>query len=768
MFDLNADDGSVRRKAYKSPIPDAEDPRPVVGRKLDNAKNEQLHAMLLDHYIRELDRQADNRAEMAVDEDFYDNKQWRDEDAATLEERGQMPLVYNVISASVDWVIGSEKRARADYKVLPRRKQDSKPAERKSQILKYLSDCNRSPFDVSRAFADAVKVGVGWLEDGVEPDPEIEPIYGRHESWRNILYDSSANELDLSDGRYIFRSKWVDLDISQALFPKRKNLLRRSVETDTSFAAIDLYGDDAMDSQENELDQSYGSRRSDDVTGGYHRQRVRLIEAWFRIPVKTAKLVGGQFSGEIYDEHSEGHRAEIESGDAEIRESISMRMYVAIMTRVGLLYLGPSPYRHNRFPFTPIWGYRRGRDGLPYGMIRRLRDIQEDVNKRASKALYILSTNKTIMDKGAVDDLDEFMEEVARPDAVIVKNPGKELTINAERDLSQWHLELMSRSIAMIQQASGVTDELLGRRTNASSGIAIERRQSQGQMATNAFFDNLRFAFQVRGEKQLSLIEQFMTEEKAFRITNMRGTPEYITVNDGLPENDIVRSKADYVISEADWRATVRQAQTEELLDLLGKLAPVNPAIVMTMLDLVVESMDIPNREELVRRIRALTGQSDPDAEEPTPEEIQRAQAEAQNQQLQQGMLQAELRKKMADAAKAESQARQIAAKMVGDNVDAQQKALAAAREAITLPASTHVADHILAESGFKSQSDIEAEAEKLAGELAAQQQAAAAQEAAQQEQAMAEQAPDPDQSAAQQPHPQMQQPQPQPPAEAR
>jgi hypothetical protein len=80
-----------------------------------------------------------------------------------------------------------------------------------------------------------------------------------------------------------------------------------------------------------------------------------------------------------------------------------------------------------------------------------------------------------------------------------------------------------------------------------------------------------------RAEYALSLMEQFMSEQKQFRITNSRGGPEFITINDGLPQNDITRSKADFIIDEDDYRASVRQAQVAELLDLLGKLAPVAP-----------------------------------------------------------------------------------------------------------------------------------------------------------------------------------------------
>ena len=51
-----------------------------------------------------MDRQTQNRYEMAIDEDYYDNIQWDDESAAILRQRGQAPLVYNVISTSVRWV----------------------------------------------------------------------------------------------------------------------------------------------------------------------------------------------------------------------------------------------------------------------------------------------------------------------------------------------------------------------------------------------------------------------------------------------------------------------------------------------------------------------------------------------------------------------------------------------------------------------------------------------------------------------------------------
>lgn len=724
MFDLRAQDGSVRRKELKSPVP-AGDPAPPRRRAdpLDSEKAVELHRRLLDYYTRELDRQAANRREMALDEDFYDNEQWSDEDKAVLEARGQKPLVYNVVATTVDWVLGSERRARSDYKLLARRKKDSKAAERKSQLLKYLSDTNNSPFHWSASFGDTVKVGLGWIEDGIRDDGEDEPIYERRENWRFVLHDSSAVELDLSDARYLFRMKWVDLDIAQAMFPQRAGLLDMSVDAIDQVAELGLYGDDAMDAQEIDLDREAGGRRADDVTGGYHRRRVRIIECWYRVPTRTKKMIGGQFSGEIFDPGSLGHDDAVAGGESEVQERSTMRMHVALFTLSGMLWMGESPYRHNRFPLTPIWGFRRGRNNLPYGLIRRIRGIQEDINKRASKALHILSNNRVIMEEGAVDDLDEFEEEVARPDGLIVVKPGKKIEFSTDRELSQYQLEMMGRSIAMVQQASGVTDELMGRGTNARSGVAIQSRQDQGQMATSGLFDNLRFAKQIAGGKLTSLVEQFMTEQKSFRITNMRGNAEYIDINDGLPENDITRSKADFVISEADWRATLRQAQADELFSLLAKIGPVAPQVVIVMLDLLIESMDLPNRDELVRRIRQATGMTDPDQEEPSPEDIQRKQAQAQEQQFKQQVAVANLEKLQAEVAKLIAQAKEIEAKTTGTKVTSQQRALEAAAGAVAQPGITHVADHILGESGYRSRSDEQAEQMEAAAAAARAQQ---------------------------------------------
>lgn len=713
MFDLSSDDGSVRRS--KPNLADGEEgfDRRAQRRRGQRSQEEMgaLHRRLMAIYTQELDRQSENRMEMAIDEDHYDNDQYSEEDKATLESRGQYAIVYNVVSTSVDWVTGTQRRARTDYKILPRRKDGGEQAQRKTDLMKYIGDTSRSQYVVSRAFADQVKVGLGWIEDCYDEGDDGEPVRRRYESWRFMLWDSSSLNPDLTDARFVSRTKWVDLDIAHAIFPKKTNLLEQSAHQADDYVNLDLHGDEAMDAQEI-ANQQRGSLAQADYD--YDRRRVRIIEMWWRQPAQIWRWRGGEFDGEIYDPESPGHRDAQRSGDGELLNVTAMRTFVTLMTPQGILYHGESPYRHNRYPFTPLWGFRRGRDNMPYGMIRRLRDIQQDVNKRASKALHILSTSKTIMDEDTLPDdysIDDFLEEVSRPDAVIVKRRGTHLEINADRELSQYHVELMNRSISMIERASGVTNDNLGRTTNAQSGIAIQRRQDQGSLASMHYFDNLAFSLQISGEKQLANMEQFITEEKAFRITNQRGTPQYVTVNDGDEANDITRTKADYILSEQDFNESMRNAAALELIELM-KVMP--PQVALTVIDLVIEGMDLRNREEIVKRIRQITGQRDPDSEEMTPEEMQAAEMAGRQQQMAQALQEAEIAEAVAKAqeaiAKARKMTRDADAGSLSESVAAQKTALEAAALALGDPAATEVADKIMHESGFVSRTEQERE----------------------------------------------------------
>lgn len=680
---------------------------------LDSPKSLKLLRDMQTWFDQESQRQAANRFQMALDEDYYDSLQWSEEDAQVLIDRGQAPVVYNEIKASIDWMIGTERRMRMDFKVLARRKDGGKNAEAKTSLLKYLSDTNNSEFHRSRSFDDAIKAGYGVIETGLRGDPTDELLYERYQDWRSTLYDSNSVEHDMSDARYFFRWKDLDEDIALAYFADRADIIRSSIKNQGAYDAADWSEGKRTDPAEDWQPRT-GRYQPYDGTAFAESSRkiVRFYECWYRMPVMRKVFQGGDLSGQTYDANNPEHADEVQRGCG-LYDKLELEVRVAIYTSVGLVYEGKSPYRHNRFPFVITWCYRRKRDNAPYGCIRPLRDAQDGLNKRHSKAHWILSTISVIMDKGAVDDVDELREEVARPDRIIIKNPNKSLEIDRDTALANEHLQLMEGDANYIRKLSGVNDENLGRKTNATSGVAINARTEQGSIVTTEPFDNHRFAMQQLGEIELSLVEQFYSEEKVIRLLGGRGQANYVELNmpdeNGNIINDITATEADFVISEQDYKSTIRQAMFESLFDIMGRMAQMGgPGLqaAMNMLDLVVDMADLPNKEELVGRIRKINGQTDPDAEM-TPE--QQAEMEANNQKAQE---QAQMEARTAEAniklleakvAQLEKQTEKVDAERLTAMVTAMYEALQAGQIVASVPGVAPVADEILKGAGYQS-----------------------------------------------------------------
>lgn len=608
---------------------------PMVGHKLDSAEARKEHRQLLTWFYLERERQSANRLDMAMDADFYDNQQWDPEDAAVLRDRGQMPLVYNEVAPMVDWIIGTERRARVDWKVLPRTEDDTKSADIKTKVLKYVSDVNRVQFNRSRAFADAVKAGVGWLDDGVRDDPTQDVLYSKCEDWRNVLWDSMSYEHDLSDARYLFRWRWVDEDIAVMMFPDRANEIRQAMQDSAGLSDSDWEENDwkgATDNGRSGRLQASGSGVSVDA----QRNRVKLIECQYRKPVKVKIVGSGPMKGSFFNENDNALVNALNQSGGSIIDKMMMRVHVAVFTEARLLSLDTSIFRHNRFSLTPVWCYRRGRDRLPYGAIRRVRDVQQDLNKRASKALFMLNTNQIIADEGAVDDWDLLRDEADRPDGLIVKKAGKQIEIRRDTDAATGQIQMMALDAQSIQKSAGVSQENMGRQTNAVSGEAIKARQLQGSVVTTEPFDNLRLATQIQGEKQLSLVEQFYTEEKVIRLTGAKGAIEWVYVNkpeqqpDGSVRyvNDITSSMADFIVAEQDYAGTLRQVMFDSLNQMAMRLPP---EVSLRILTIAMEFSDLPNKEEITDALRKMTGERDPN-KEMSPEEQQQAQMQAEQQ----------------------------------------------------------------------------------------------------------------------------------------
>lgn len=652
-------------------------------------KEMELHAKLMTWFQQEMRRQSVNRYQMALDEDYYDSEQWTAQEKSALRSRGQAPIVYNETKSTIDWLIGTERRTRTDFTVHAREetKEADEDAKLKTKLLKYLQDVNKTVFERSAVADDVFKAGVGWLEVGISEDPEDEPVYLRHQSWRSIIYDSLGERRDIDDSRYLFRFRMVDLDLAIAYFPEKEQELRASAVSSDSQSYLEWWNGSLMDDigSGTPMPGKYTMYDSDAWANNL-RERVLLIEAWYREPTKEKTGMG----------------------PAAI-DRVRMKMRVSIMTEKHIIIDQLSPYNHNKYPFVPFWCYRRKRDGAPYGVARAIRGPQDSLNKRMSKVQHILSQSQIIAENDAFDDeimtAEEAREEYSAPDGMVLLARGglNKVKTDRQNDVADSHVRLMDTDTAIIRNAAGVTNENLGRDTSATSGIAVQKKTEQGSILTAEIFDNMLLARQIEGEITLSLVEQYYNQPKVFSITGERQKREYVKINSPDPVtgtilNDITARRASFMIGEQNWKQTLQQAAAESMMDLLQQLAPTSPEVVMSLLDVAVELFDLPNKTLVLQRIRAVTGMTDPN-ETPTPEEDAQRQ---DNQRKKDEAEQLEVDRLRAELENLRAKTKQLDAQAVKAGTETAYAAMQGAQVVATMPAVAPIADQIMKGAGYQ------------------------------------------------------------------
>ncbi len=616
-------------------------------------------------YQRELDLQAVARTERAIDVAFYDGDQFTDEELEEYEARNQTPRVFNEIKPTVDWLLGGERRIRTDWAVLPRTEDDSEASIRKSKLAKYIDDINNARWHRSEAYGDMTKNGEGWIAVEYLPNQDGDfQIMIQHEHWRYMLADSKSRRRDMTDMQYLWRVKVIDLNTLINHFPDKKSELI-NLSDDMSVLEDELLDEALVSVDPSDKNRQIRTGSLSFTQSAGDRDGVKVYEMWYRQSEKVKLLRGeGSFNNQPYDEKNQDHQVLTQHYGFQVAEVTRQQMYCAMYTDDTVLYRQKSPYKHNRFPFVRRYAYLKDREGTPYGVIRSVRDPQSDLNIRRNKALFMLSSVRVIMEQGAVEDRNALAEEVARWDSIIEVKDGKELRIEEGSDRANQQLNVGEQNSAYIRQISGVTGENRGMDTNATSGIAIQARQEQGTVISTVLTDMHSLGRKLEGELVLSLIEQFYDKPFQFRITadNLKDKVEFAKINDEAePETNITKTQSDFVVSERDYRTTMRQALSEQMLSSAGAIAQHtgNPQLAVAMLTSAIELQDLPDKDRLIDGLRKASGM--PPMNETEEDRQQREQKEQQAQQKQQEQqqltLQLEMKERGAKIAEMEARA---------------------------------------------------------------------------------------------------------------
>ncbi|WP_421185585.1 portal protein [Aeromonas enteropelogenes] len=608
---------------------------------------------------------------------YYDGDQLRPEVISVLRERGQPPLIHDLIAPTIDGVLGMEAKTRTSMMVVADDHDDELEQISEAVNSRFFDICRLGGADLARsnAYASQIKAGIGWVEVSRSDDPFGPPYRFRCVHRDEVFWDWHSRELDLSDCRWLMRRRWVDVDEACTMVPSKADIIRSSVGE--RWSAIDV---EAIQGTDPNLENAFEEWAAfDDAQVEWcseDRKRVLLQVVYYRTYTMRKVLMLETGRAVEFDKHNPMHIAVVALGRGAVENHPVAVIRETWFAGPHLLIDRPCEAPHNMFPLVPFWGYRKDRSGEPYGLIARAIPAQDEVNLRRIKLTWLLQAKRVIMDKDATDmSREQVMEEVERPDGYIELNPDRKsnqsindvFQVQQDFNVAAQQFQVMQDSMKLIQDTMGVYAAYLGQGETGQSGVAIANLVEQGATTLSELNDNYRVACQLMGQLALSYLLEDMTKRKNLRvIVNVDDAQRRKVVmlnvqgEDGRLTNDVSRLQAHIALAPIQHTAVYKAQLAERMTQAMSQLPPEAQA---ACFDLLVELMDVPNKREFTERVRKSMGiQKDPD--QMTPEEKQAAQQQAQQQQMQQQLAMRELQAQVAElegkAAKWQGEAQRI------------------------------------------------------------------------------------------------------------
>lgn len=594
---------------------------------------------MLSQYVRWFEESEETtwkaRKDSERDRDYVDGKQLTDIQISKLKQRGQPPVVFNVIKDKVGFLQGVEKSQRTDPKAFARTPQHDQDAEAATDALRYVCENEDYQAKRSKVFRNLVVEGIGGIRVGIKMGKRGPEISLKRVPWDRFFFDPHSSAHDFSDARYYGEVVWMDYEDAVATYPEHKD----------------------------DLNVTYNSTSVSDTFDDKPRWKVWADKARKRIRVV-----------QMYH---------IKDGTWHFCEFV----------RGKVLKSGPAPFvDENGMPEPDMIMESTyvDRENNRYGEVRQFIDPQDEINKRRSKALHLLTMRQVIADRGAVDDPEHAKRQLARPDGYIEKNPGMEFEIASNMDLTSGQVSLYQETMAYMDRV-GPNAAMLGD-AEGQSGRAIQAQQQGGMMEMGDLLDTLR-RFDVRVYRAIwNRVRQFWTDERWVRVTDNEENVRFVgfnrpmTVQDKLMElpedqramemqrmsmmpgdprlgmlagiqNPVAEMDVDIIIEDAPDTVTIQGEEYEKLMMTLPQLAQLPPQF----MEVALKASQLRNKDELIEIIKG-GGEQDPRA----------AQMQQMQDQINQMMQQLGIEKAQQEVAKTASEVELNRAKAVNEIQNAQ------------------------------------------------------------------------------------------------
>jgi hypothetical protein len=273
---------------------------------------------------------------------------------------------------------------------------------------------------------------------------------------------------------------------------------------------------------------------------------------------------------------------------------------------VGSKVVAKSEMDCEFIPIVPVFGKVIYQEDLRYGgIVRDLRDLQQALNytisteteliANAPKAPFVIGTTQ-------VQGLEAFWDKAASDAPVYLPyNPvaGVAPPARADNTAQTQQLAFTRQSLQSdMGRVTGIFDAQLGAGEVEQSGIALQVRNSAGDIASALYIENLEQSVQQVGRVVLGMMRSINDSEEVLEVDGQQVSVSFSELLDQY-EVDV---KADAGPSYE----TRRREGVASLLQLIDSI-PENEK--PKFLDLVAQQLEMPNKDEVLDRLKPLTGQ---------------------------------------------------------------------------------------------------------------------------------------------------------------
>lgn len=651
-------------------------------------------------FFKEIQDQPAWRAKADREMDYVDGNQL---DSAILQAQkaiGMPPAIEPLIGPAIEAVLGLEAKTRTDWRITAEEIEGDQVAEALNHKVNQAERTSGADKACSDAFKPQVCVGLGWVEVARESDP-FKNKYRCEAVHRNeIFWDMLDKSPGLEKARYLVRRRWTDSEQVKLKFPKHKAL----IETSSNGRWTDAFELSVDGGTSTNLAQSYEDQRGWSIEEQEWRDaehgRVCLFEVWYRRWEEATVLKSPDGRVVEYDKKNPAHNEVLAAGLIKPMKTVIARMYVSFWMGPHKLYDGKTPYSHSNFPYAPFWGHKEDRTGVPFGAVRGMVYLQDNVNSAISKIRWGLSAIRTERTKGAVAYSDEvFRQQIARPDADIILNaehmaqPGAKFEVFRDFQLNEQQYKMLSDSRLGIERASGISSSFMGQKGTANSGVQESAQIEQATQSLASLMDNFRAGRTRVGELLLSLIiEDMVGKEETVTIRGNAVVPDrQVILNQPTIDeatgveyltNDVQRTRLKVAMEDVPSTPSFRTQQLAAMSEAFKAMPPDYQQVALPHL---LSLMDLPNKTEIIKAIQEVKDRPSPELEKVKADNDFRERELTLKTELQG----AQVKKMIADAVK------------VG--TESAYAAMQAASVIATNPQVAPVADAVMASAGYKA-----------------------------------------------------------------